>query len=245
MARRMPRSRSVLAAAVALCLPWMAASSRPDLVVKHAWLTLHASEVPSELFVALSKRVYGNILWLMDSAKEHTVGEFREGFKGYARALAVVAAAMKPGGGNLDKHGFGYAYLLTPEYYFPDTGPSDSLYLVSQDRPNDAFQSLRSELDAHWAATPKVGGRVRFERFEAHFVDHYHEQLQGAEAEAEFRGYLRKVFDAGLAMMRPKATDSLPGHCFRYVALLVGEFSFPSKDGTRAGPANQLSLEMQ
>lgn len=159
----------------------------------------------------------------VEGEAQPTTAAFKAAFLQYQQEIFNLVTIAP-----LDKHGFGYAWLLSLEFYFPDSGPKDALALAGQNRPDDALKPLRTTLDEHWQfINPKVGGRVPYPLFEDYFVKHYRAELQmqsGWETEDIFKVYLKQVFDVGLAMMKPKTKDSLGGHCFRYAALLVGEF---------------------
>merc|ERR1712032_598105 len=150
----------------------------------------------------------------------------KEAYREYANKLFDTATAlMLPSRkDDLGKHCFGYAYLLATEFYADS--PQDQLQLVSSNKPNDELASVRDELDADWAAVQKDGdGRVTLDAFKSYFLKKNAKVLVPASCPA-YEAFLDKDFESALAMMLPAKETTLGGHCFRYGALMAGEFYF-------------------
>merc|ERR1719277_2349183 len=125
---------------------------------------------------------------------------------------------------DLGKHCFGYATLLVPEFYCEK--PKDSLKLAGEDRPADGLAGIRAGLDEDWTQVRKTpDGRVSMDAFIDHFMEKYKDKLVPG-SDKEYKKFLEVNFKSSTNMMLPKQKDTLGGHCFRYGALMAGEFYF-------------------
>merc|ERR1712196_324243 len=119
---------------------------------------------------------------------------------------------------DLGMHCFGYAWLLSSEFY--GDKPLDRLGLAGSERPSDALAEIRSELDADWAAVQKdQAGRVTLEAFKVYFMNKYQSKLP-QDGQAPFEAFLEQNFKSSTAMMLPETKTTLGGHCFRYSAIM-------------------------
>jgi len=132
---------------------------------------------------------------------------------------------------DLGKHCFSYAYLMANEFY--DDKPRDNLGLTlkATERPQDQTEAIRKECDQAWETVQKDGdGRVTWEAFKVFFINKYGENLN-SESKPHYENFLKQLFTTNLAMMLPAKKDTLGGHCFRYGALMAGEFYFDAAKG--------------
>merc|ERR1719464_380396 len=136
---------------------------------------------------------------------------------------------------DLGKHCFGYAHLLAGEFYNGPAGgkgePKDLLGLRggTAGRHSALFLGrLREELDSDWEKIDKVKGRVTQAAFVDYFARKYEESCPFDQQEA-FKKFLAQDFLAASAMMKPRVTKTIGGHCFRYAAMMAGEFYFNGK----------------
>eukprot|EP00747_Dinoflagellata_sp_TGD_P212313 gnl/TRDRNA2_/TRDRNA2_85428_c0_seq1.p1 gnl/TRDRNA2_/TRDRNA2_85428_c0~~gnl/TRDRNA2_/TRDRNA2_85428_c0_seq1.p1 ORF type:complete len:227 (+),score=52.30 gnl/TRDRNA2_/TRDRNA2_85428_c0_seq1:54-734(+) len=206
------------------------ASFLPKDAVNQGWVEVHAklgeptARVPKDVFVE----------HLMKSAPVDP--EKRKAYEAYATELFATATAMMLPNAKKDvgKHCFGYASLLSSEFYADK--PQDRMGLAASERPNDHLAGLRQELDADWAAVAKDGdGRVTLEAFKAHFVAKHTAKLSSTETKQAYDAFLQQNFKSSLAMMLPAKKVTLGGHCFRYGALMAGEFYFDGKSADVLG----------
>jgi len=159
----------------------------------------------------------------------------QESFVTYVNALfdtgtALMLPAQKE---DLGKHCFGYASLLAGEYYGPQ--PQDRLCLNQQEKPNDIYAEIRANLDEDWALVEKdEAGRVNINAFINVFFSKFNDLLI-QETAPYYQQFLEQVFNTSLTMMLPAQKDTLGGHCFRYGALLAGEFYFDAAKDAVAG----------
>lgn len=156
--------------------------------------------------------------------------EKRIGFEKYANSLFDTGLAMMLPAPKTDlgKHCFGYASLLAPEFY--GDKPKDTLALVADKRPLDELSDIRVELDEDWTQVPKDSeNRVAQQDFVDYFINKHGSKLTGGRK--DYERFLKQIFKSALAMMLPEEKSTLGGHCFRYGALMAGEFYFGSKPG--------------
>jgi hypothetical protein len=146
-------------------------------------------------------------------------------------ATALMLPSQKT---DLGKHCFGYATLLAMEFYMGGT-PADSLALKADSKPSDRLATVRDELDADWASVPKdVEGRVTYDAFVRYFLSKHASQL-APETQECFEQFLLQDFRSALAMMIPEQKETLGGHCFRYAAMMAGEFYFDAAKEATTG----------
>lgn len=150
--------------------------------------------------------------------------------------MAMALPSVKT---ELSKHEFSYCYIIKNEFYAED--PDDSLGLRANGTPTGFAVPLKESVSADWDGVTKDGdGRVGLEAFKKYFLEKYKGQLS-PEVVGSYKTYLEKIFMACCAMMTPVKhtrppwkTRALPDHCFRYGAMLAGEFHFelgaPAKD---------------
>jgi len=125
---------------------------------------------------------------------------------------------------DLGKHCFGYASLLVGEFYGPL--PQDRLCLNQAYKPDDIYAEVRIMLDEDWAAVEKdADGRVTIDAFINIFFAKYNDFLVN-ETAPYYQAFLEQLFNTSLSMMLPEEKTTLGGHCFRYAALMAGEFYF-------------------
>jgi len=195
----------------------------PRKAVNDSWVTVHAhymsardpkARVPQEAFVR----------YCMSFAPLNAVK--RDAFQHYVNILfdSGLAMLLPAKATDLGKHCFGYIALLVNEFYGDE--PEDRLGLVGADRPDDDLFLLRAELDQDWENIEKdEDERVSWTAFRDYFLEKYADKLAGASKVA-FVEFLEKDFASALAMMLPRRRITIGGHCFRYAALLAGEFYF-------------------
>lgn len=188
-----------------------------------AWDQVHASlpnpgtRVPRDVFVQYCIRT---------SPLSFENVELYCSYLAYVNALFDMATAMMLPAKKTDlgKHCFAYGLLLAFEFYWGT--PADRLCLASSDRPMDPYSEIRSALDLDWSKVAKDSeGRVKFEAFKSYFVRKYANVLTQGTLLC-YEAFLKQTFCSCLSMMLPKLKDSLGGHCFRYGALMAGEFYF-------------------
>jgi len=200
--------------------------------VATAWEQVHASlpdpnaRVPRDVFVQYCIRTsplsYKNVeLYCSYLAYVNSL---------FDNATAMMLPAQKT---DLGKHCFGYAVLMASEFYWGQ--PADRLCLTGSERPQDQYAQIRSELDLDWSSVAKDSeGRVPFEAFRDYFVAKY-SNLLIQETVPCYIAFLKKNFCACLSMMLPKLKDTLGGHCFRYGAMIAGEFYFDAASSAVIG----------
>merc|ERR1712187_225148 len=131
------------------------------------------------------------------------------------------------------KHCFGYATLLVPEFYCEK--PKDSLKFAGSERPSDGLAEVRTELDNDWLNVSKDrDGRVTAAAFVDHFMEKHKDKLVPGSA-SEYKKFLEVNFKSSTNMMLPAQKDTLGGHCFRYGALMAGEFYFDQAEEAATG----------
>lgn len=186
------------------------------------------------------------VKWCMSQAPKDT--EKREAFQQYANILFDTGAAMMGPSRRTDlgKHCFGYASFLASEFYADK--PLDCLGLARFERPDDELFLLRAELDQDWERIRKdENGLVTRASFKEFFVEKYGEKLI-PESRHIFISFLDQDFSVCASMLLPDRKTAIGGHCFRYGALLAGEFHFDaaidaamdSKGGRFDGPARDV-----
>ena len=95
--------------------------------------------------------------------------------------------------------------------------------------------SVRADLDADWEKVAKdKNGRVAQTQFREHFTKK-HKDLLVPETKKHYQAFLDLNFQSALAMMLPEKKATLGGHCFRYAALMAGEFYFDAAKVAEAG----------
>mmetsp|Transcript_113945 Transcript_113945/g.207283 ORF Transcript_113945/g.207283 Transcript_113945/m.207283 type:complete len:229 (-) Transcript_113945:43-729(-) len=196
------------------------APDTPKMTVVSQWAVAHAgksdtgSRVPREDFL---DACYDFVE--VPEAKE-------DAFEQYTNALfdtgtALMLPAQKT---DLGKHCFGYMTLLAPEFY--GDKPQDNLALAASVKPLDDFSEVRDDLDNDWEKVPKdSSGRVTEDAFVNYFVTKHSAKLV-PQTVYVYMQFLKQNFKSCLAMMLPEAKSTLGGHCFRYGALIAGEFYF-------------------
>ena len=99
-----------------------------------------------------------------------------------------------------------------------------------------AKKSVKAELNADWASVPKnEKGRCDRKSFVSFLLDKHKDQYDDG-SKAHFEKFLNATFDASTALMLPAQKADLGGHCFRYGALMAGEFYFAAAKNAAAGP---------
>ncbi len=138
----------------------------------------------------------------------------------------------------LGRHCFGYAALLAGEFHFNNNNsPADRLCLLSSaERPDDRVASARADVDLDWGAVSKDKNeqRVSLSQFCTYFLKKYESRLV-PETTKHFETFLKSNFQSALAMMLPHKTKTLDEHCFRYAALIAGEFYFDAAKHAETG----------
>jgi hypothetical protein len=139
----------------------------------------------------------------------------------------------------LGRHCFGYAALLAGEFHFNNSNsPADRLCLMSSaERPvDDRVASARADLDIDWDAVSKDKNeqRVSLSQFCTYFLKKYESRLV-PETKKHFETFLKSNFQSALAMMLPQKMKTLDEHCFRYAALIAGEFYFDAAKHAETG----------
>lgn len=138
----------------------------------------------------------------------------------------------------LSKHEFSYCYILRNEFYADD--PDDLIQIKTSATPKGEAVALRDEVSADWNAVSKDGdGRVGLEVFKKYFLDKYKDKLSSQMGQS-YKTFLEAVFKACCCMMTPVKNTrppwknrTLPDHCFRYGALMAGEFHFENGSDIR------------
>jgi len=184
--------------------------------------------VPRGLFLEVCRRFHGEVPAQKHAAFDAYLNEL------FDAATWMMLPAKKA---DLGKHCFGYAFLLSREFY--TDAPCDVLGLVRVPKPNDRYSSLRAQLDTDCSCVHKdAEGRVTLASFQRYFEDRHARMFFGAKTApatlADFRQYLGILFNACLGMMLPTSASTLGGHGFRYAALNAGEFYFPDVKVTDA-----------
>lgn len=170
-------------------------------------------------------------------------------FGTYLNEVFDVATGMmsNPGGEpklDVGLHCFSYAMVLANEFYFDGKSGADAMELKQQGRDSWPTSDWLSQSlhKVHIKGEDRVT-KVHFVEF---FSDKFKDELKlPIRARHEYtqetfvrlyEDYLAKVFDMAWDMMlrKPHRDDyltdegegTLGGHCFRYAALLAGEFYF-------------------
>jgi len=199
----------------------------PAAEVAAAWATVHQNmeanaRVPREVFVE----------YCMSRAQGlPKLGEYEAYLNTlFDTATALMLPAEKT---DLGKHCFGYASLLANEFYFDQ--PADMLSLKAESKPKDKLEGVRANMDADWAAVDKdAEGRVSIDAFVNHFLNKHAAQVV-PESQQNYETFLIQNFNSALAMMLPDQKTNLGGHCFRYAAVMAGEFYFDAANQANAG----------
>lgn len=208
----------------------------PQSSVAHRWAMAHAgksdqsSRVPRDDFLDVCYEIVD-----IPDGKE-------DAFDQYANALfdtgtALMLPAQKT---DLGKHCFGYMTLLAPEFYgdkFYGDKPKDSLSLAVKKKPDDEFSDVRADFDADWERVPKdATGRVTEDAFVNYFTAKYEmKQKLVPQTKYIYMMFLKQNFKTCLSMMLPEKKSTLGGHCFRYGALVAGEFYFDAAKDAYTG----------
>jgi hypothetical protein len=210
-------------------------------IVNDAWAAVH-KDLPADSRV--TKTQFVDYHMKTDPAGK---GDRRSAYMDYLSAVFDTATAMMLPDVKTDlgKHCFGYAHVLAGEFYDGPAGgeatPKDLLNLKDgAPRPKDGLtlRRLRKELDSDWGRVDKVDGRVTEAAFVNYFAKKYESSCPAAKVEA-FKTFLKRDFLSATAMMKPEAKTTLGGHCFRYAAIMAGEFYFDAE----TGPSDSLKLK--
>lgn len=203
--------------------------------VQNAWNEIHTRDdcllghdVPRQAF-------------LDQCLKEAAIaGDQVKDYREYVNCLMDVGAAMSLPSvkTELSKHEFSYCYILRNEFYADD--PDDYVQIRATASPKGEAIELRDEVSADWNAVSKDGdGRVGLDVFKKYFLEKHKDKIS-AQMVVSYKTYLEAVFKACCAMMTPVKNTrppwknrTLSDHCFRYGALMAGEFHFESGMDTR------------
>lgn len=219
------------------------APSQVQLQVQDAWDKVHemmgdpdgTARVPKEWFVEYCMSRVPNFPKLAE-------------YEAYLNTLfdtgtSLMLPAQKT---DLGRHCFGYVTILANEFYFEE--PADLLALkflkVDQAMP-DQLGPLRQEMDADWSRVEKDGeSRVTLEAFVTYFLNKFGPEL-APESFQYFESFLVQNFQSALAMMlgTPPERTTLGGHCFRYAALMAGEFYFDAANKATTGQSNSVPVK--
>eukprot|EP00947_MAST-08B_sp_MAST-8B-sp1_P004137 g4137.t1 len=100
-----------------------------------------------------------------------------------------------------------------------------------------AGRATKAALNADWKAVQARNGGTRVDRatFVAYLLEKHRGEYDDA-SKADFETFLNAAFDASTALMLPAQKTDLGGHCFRYGALMAGEFYHAQAKNMAAGP---------
>jgi len=140
---------------------------------------------------------------------------------------------------DLGKHCFGYASLLTNEYYESPAGIPDSLGLLKAPAVGwfDPLKVIRVQLGDDWAKVKKDGEEhVDLAHFKKAFMRRHELKLGGISvATREFQRFLETVFEAVRRISGRSDQPWVDRHGFIYGGLFVYEFYFAdARDHERA-----------
>jgi len=184
------------------------------------------ARVPRDVFVVNCKKVAGPV----PESHKHAFDQFVNSL--FDTGTALMLPAQKS---DLGKHCFGYATLMVPEFYGEKPNDALSLAAPASTRPDDGIADVRIALDEDWANVEKnEDGRVTSEAFVNHFMGKFKDRLVDGSA-PQYRQFLETNFKSSCNMMLPEEKDSLGGHCFRYGALMAGEFYFDAAKDAATG----------